>query len=74
MNAVVHRVMRGIVLAALCAGGPYGPLPHHPSILQYQRWFPRWIPEHSAPGPGAPRHGSTATIHVHACPSSARGC
>ncbi|HEX6041893.1 hypothetical protein [Longimicrobium sp.] len=46
MNASVNRVMRGIVLVALCAGSPYGPvMPHHPSILDYRDWFPRWIPE-----------------------------
>lgn len=50
MEAIVNRVMRGIVLVAMCAGAPYGPLlPHHPYVLQYQRWFPRWIPEHAGP-------------------------
>jgi hypothetical protein len=44
----VHRVMRNILLVGLCAGAPYGPLlPHHPSTLQYQRWFGRWFPERS---------------------------
>jgi hypothetical protein len=51
MNASVNRMMRGIVLVALCAGAPYGPvvMPGHPHILQYQRWFPRWIPERAGP-------------------------
>lgn len=50
MNASVGRVMRSIVLVAMCAGAPYGPLlPHHPSVLQYPRWFGRWIPERSGP-------------------------
>lgn len=51
MYASVNRVMRSIVLVALCAGAPYGPqvLLDHPARLQYQRWFPRWIPEHSGP-------------------------
>lgn len=46
----VHRVLRGIVLVALCAGAPYGPvMPHRPSVLHYPDWFGRWIPERSRP-------------------------
>lgn len=47
----MNRVVPGIVLVALWTGAPYGPLlPHHPSILRYQRWFGRGIPE-ERPGP-----------------------
>lgn len=50
MNASVNRVMRAIVLVALCAGAPYGPaMPHHPSILHYRSWFSGWIPERAGP-------------------------
>lgn len=47
----VNRVMRSILLVALFAGSPYGPqiFLDRPGVLQYQRWFGRWIPERSNP-------------------------